>query len=152
MTCLPLFLNLCISSSAPTIPTHTFKIQSGLASRYGYPGDKYENFKQPYACYSSLTKKWGLSRYQEMVKMGVAHRDFPCGKQIIICKIKNNKKSCTNAVVVDRGPYGALDRNGRWHRRSRLFKGERWRGIIDVLPPIASKLGIKGLEKVIIKY
>ena len=133
----------------------------GLASRYGYPGDRYENFKQPYACYGSLTKKWGKERYKEALKTGVAHRTLPCGTKILICKQKKAKLlpsdkyisgPCTPAIVVDRGPYGALDRRGRWHRRKRLYPGERWRGIIDLLPPVAQKLGVWGLEKVVIRY
>lgn len=140
------YLSLLFSLSHPP--------EMGLASRYGYPGDAYENFKQPYACYGSLTKKWGKARYEEAVKTGVAHRTLPCGSKIIICRPKNKTQglTCTSAIVVDRGPYGALDQQGQWHRRSRLQPGERWRGIVDLLPPVANKLGVIGLSKVYIWY
>ncbi len=135
--------------------------EMGLASRYGYPGDQYENFKQPYACHGSLTKKWGKERYEEALKTGVAHRTLPCGTKVLICKTKKASLSthdksviwpCTSAIVVDRGPYGTLNQQGLWHRRSKLQPGERWRGIVDLLPPVAAKLGVRGLEKVVIWY
>lgn len=144
------YLSLIFSLATPP--------EMGLASRYGYPGDPYENFTQPYACSGSLMKKWGKERYKEAVKTGVAHRTLPCGSKILICKIPTKTyivprgTTCTHAIVVDRGPYGALDQKGIWHRRSRLQPGERWRGIVDLLPPVAAKLGVWGLEKVVIWY
>ena len=127
--------------------------QTGLASRYRDPGDRYENFSQPMACEKKLRKILGLKAWRYVLELGVAHRTLPCGKRIVICRPHpTSPPTCTNAFVIDRGPYGALNQQGIWHRRSKLQPGERWRGIVDLLPPVAAKLGVWGLEKVVIWY
>jgi hypothetical protein len=133
---------LLISWSLLQIPVP----ETGLASRYGYPGDPYEPIGQPYACEAILKHRWGLKQWQQVVKQGIAHRSLPCGTPLLICRTASSQ--CTRAIVVDRGPYGALDRHGHWHARKRLPAGERYRGIVDLLSPVAKKLGIRGIEKV----
>ncbi len=150
MSCFTLFFTLCLPITYP--PVKYNKISTGLAARYGYKGDPYETWNQPYACQNRLVKRWGYKRYQEAVTIGVAHRTLPCGTKILICRIPTYPPTCTSAIVVDRGPYGALDKQGVWHRRSKLQPGERWRGIVDLLPPVAAKLGVWGLDKVVIWY
>ena len=122
--------------------------ETGLASRYGYPGDPYEPIGQPYACEATLKHRWGLKQWKQVVKQGIAHRSLPCGTQLLICRTASPQ--CTHAIVVDRGPYGALDLHGRWHARKHLHEGERYRGIVDLLSPVAKKLGIRGIEKVVL--
>jgi hypothetical protein len=124
----------------------TTPYQSGLASRYHDPKDRYENFRQPLACEQRIKKKRGLVVWKTLSAVGVAHRHLPCGAQVTIC----TKKKCIRAYIVDRGPYGAIDKQGKWHRRNKLLPGERWRGIVDLLPPITNELGITGLSKVYI--
>lgn len=127
--------------------------QTGLASRYRDPGDRYENFAQPMACEKKLRKNLGGKAWRYVLERGVAHRTLPCGKRIVICRPHpTSPPTCTDAFVIDRGPYGALDRHGNWHRRDRLLPGERWRGVVDLLPPVANKLRIWGLGKVVIWY
>ncbi len=118
----------------------------GLASRYGYPGDPYEPVGQAPACKARLTAQWGRAGWRDAFAKGVAHRTHPCGTKLLICRLHTSQ--CTEAVVVDRGPYGAIDARGRWHMRRKLRNGERWRGIVDLLPKVAKKLGIRGLEEV----
>lgn len=160
MSCFTLFFSLCLPITYP--PVKFDKPSIGLAARYGYKGDRFETWNQPFACSAILKKRWGYKRYQAGVKIGVSHRTLPCGTKILICRLPTKSPipnynvprgtTCTPAVVVDRGPYGALDPQGHWHRRSRLRPGERWRGIVDLLPPVAAKLGVRGLEQVVIWY
>ncbi len=120
-------------------------VDAGLAARYGYPGDRYAG-KPQYACQSVLAKQVGDESWQNMLRHGVAHRSLPCGTPLIICTKKENL--CTKAWVVDRGPFGAVDAKGRWHARKHLKRGERWRGILDLLPGPAKALELTGLKYV----
>jgi hypothetical protein len=53
------------------------------------------------------------------------------------------------AFVVDRGPWGVLDRKGEWHlRTSPLRPGEHYRGDLDLLPGTYSAIALAGIEKV----
>ena len=120
-------------------------VDSGLAARYGYPGDRYAG-RQGFACQRVLSKRMGSDAWRKMRKQGIAHRFFPCGTEVHIC-VKDSTR-CTNAYVVDRGPFGALDEAGKWHARKSLHEGEHWRGIVDLLPGFARALGISGLKQV----
>jgi hypothetical protein len=53
------------------------------------------------------------------------------------------------AYVVDRGPWGTLNRKNEWHQRTgRLLSGEHYRGDLDLLPGTYSAIGLVGIEKV----
>lgn len=122
-------------------------IDLGLAARYGYPGDKLAG-KKEFACQDILIKKLGKKHWNEMLARGVAHRTLPCGTDVVICS--RHSYRCTLATIVDRGPFGALDEKGRWHRRRRLGPKEHWRGILDLLPRPAKVLGIMGVQNVVV--
>ncbi len=78
---------------------------------------------------------------------GVAHRTLACGTRLVVCNPRTNL--CTTATVVDRGPYGALDRKGEWHVRTKpLRAGEHYRGELDLLPGVYSAIALTGIEKV----
>jgi hypothetical protein len=78
--------------------------------------------------------------------VGVAHRTLPCGTQLAIYNPRTGKM--TTAVVVDRGPYGAVHK-GEWVlKRTRRDPG-RWRGCLDLTEGAARLLGHNGYEKVV---
>lgn len=137
-----------VSLPQPQPKLMTIKSETGKASRYGYVGDPYDSVGK-FACEASLTKKFGRAKWTKMKEMGVAHRTLPCGTPIVICK---DKVTCINAWVVDRGPFGALDQKGHWYARAKLKPGERYRGIVDLLPMPSQKLNVYGIEPVTLFY
>ncbi|MBL8636731.1 MAG: hypothetical protein JNM40_26135 [Myxococcales bacterium] len=119
----------------------------GNASRYGYEGDVYDNVGT-FACRRTLSARYGSKMWQKMRSHGVAHRTLPCGTRIGICNQRTGR--CTAAYVVDRGPWGALDRHGEWHvRTGKLAPGEHYRGVLDLLPGVYSAIDLQGIEKVV---
>ena len=119
--------------------------EQGLAGRYGYPGDRWG---QPgsYACQKTIIKNHGTAAWKDMLSSGVAHRDIPCGTPLIVCAAHTER--CARVYVVDRGPFGALDKNGKWHVRKKLKEGESYRGILDMLPKPSRSIGIIGIHKI----
>ncbi len=125
----------------------TAELKAGNASRYGYVGDKFDRVGS-FACRKSLQARYGERQWGRMRDHGVAHRTLPCGTPIGICNLRTSR--CTSAFVVDRGPWGALDRKGQWHARiPPLHPGEHYRGELDLLPPIYSAIALTGIEKVV---
>lgn len=121
-------------------------IKSGNASRFGFVGDPYDNVGT-YACRRTLTARHGAAGFEHMRQRGVAHRTLPCGTPIGICLTRTGL--CTTAYVVDRGPWGVLDRKGEWHMRTgRLLPGEYYRGELDLLPGVYTALALVGIERV----
>lgn len=121
--------------------------QAGNASRYGYAGDAFDSVGS-FACEQRLVARYGRGLWTKMRNAGVAHRTLPCGTQLGVCLPRT--KVCTGAYVVDRGPWGALDRRGQWHARpKRLLPGEHYRGALDLLPRVYTALGLTGIEKVL---
>jgi len=122
-------------------------IQAGNASRYGYVGDTMDQVGS-FACQGRLEARYGSRRWRELRSRGVAHRTLPCGTRIGVCLART--KTCTLAYVVDRGPWGALNRKGEWHQRTgRLLPGEHYRGELDLLPGVYTPLGLVGIEQVL---
>lgn len=122
-------------------------IKAGNASRYGYVGDVYDRVGS-FACKRTLESRYGGRQWEKMRNRGVAHRTLPCGTRIGICLARTGL--CTAAYVVDRGPWGTLNRKGEWHARTgRLLPGEHYRGDLDLLPGTYSAIGLVGIEKVI---
>jgi hypothetical protein len=121
--------------------------QTGNASRYGYAGDAFDSVGQ-FACEHRLAASFGRAQWVKMRNAGVAHRTLPCGTRIGLCLPRT--KACTTAYVVDRGPWGALNRKGEWHSRThRLLPGEHYRGELDLLPNVYTALRLEGIEKVL---
>lgn len=121
-------------------------IKAGNASRYGYEGDSFDRVGS-FACRRSLAARYGERGWQKMRDHGVAHRTLACGTRLGICNLRTNQ--CTAAYVVDRGPWGVLDRKGDWHvRTTALRPGEHFRGDLDLLPGTYSAIALTGIEKV----
>ena len=105
--------------------------QLGIAARYADPGDAWD------------TGELACPQLAEESVRGVAHRTAPCGTRLRIC----SARACVDAVVIDRGPYGAQTAQG-WRLRRRLRRGERYIGELDLRAPLARALGIRGKEMV----
>lgn len=121
-------------------------IKAGNASRYGYEGDTFDRVGS-FACRRTLAARYGERGWQKMRDHGVAHRTMACGSRLGICNIRTGQ--CTTAFVVDRGPWGVLDRKGDWHvRTGALRPGEHYRGDLDLLPGTYSAIALMGIEKV----
>jgi hypothetical protein len=121
-------------------------VQAGNASRYGYAGDNFDRVGT-FACQRRLATQYGVQKWKKMRDAGVAHRTLPCGTPIGLCLSRTG--NCTTAYVVDRGPWGAINRQGEWHARARLKRGEPYRGELDLLPGVYSALNLVGIEKVL---
>jgi hypothetical protein len=122
-------------------------LQAGNASRYGYAGDAFDRVGS-FACQNRLQTRYGVKEWRRMRDHGVAHRTLPCGTAIGVCNVRTSR--CTSAFVVDRGPWGALDRKGQWHARiPPLRPGEHYRGELDLLPAVYSAIALTGIEKVV---
>jgi hypothetical protein len=78
----------------------------------------------------------------------VAHRDLPCGTVVHVYNPRTG--SSTLAVVLDRGPYGAV-RHHRWVMKIRKSDPGRWRGVVDLSPGTANAIGHNGFERVKIR-
>lgn len=79
--------------------------------------------------------------------VGIAHRTWPMGSIILVENLRTKKASL--AVVLDRGPYGKLDSEGRWFnaRKERSRVGV-YRGCADLTPALARALGHNGSDTV----
>ena len=121
------------------------ELKVGNASRYGYEGDTLDRVGS-FACHRALRARYGEREWQKMRQHGVAHRTLACGTRLGVCNLRTSK--CTAAFVVDRGPWGALDEQDRWHARSVLRPGEHYRGELDLLPGTYSAISLLGIEKV----
>ncbi len=121
-------------------------IKAGNASRYGYEGDTFDRVGS-FACRRTLLARHGERGWQKMRDHGVAHRTLACGTRLGVCNLRTSQ--CTTAYVVDRGPWGALDRKGEWHMRTTpLRPGEHYRGELDLLPGTYTSIALAGIEKV----
>lgn len=119
--------------------------ETGIATIYGYPGDKYNPYNQ-YACKRRIIAQQGYRSWMHAVARGVAHRNLPCGQSVRVCNIRNGL--CSDMIVVDRGPYGAKTAHGWQSRPKKLYRGESYRGILDLLPSAAQKINHNGKEAV----
>lgn len=103
------------------------------AGVFGYEGDSLAG--GPNAC-------TGQSMGHD--EMGIAHRSLPCGTRVLLYNPRTGKS--TTAVVVDRGPYGAMV--GRaWTLKRRLGDPGIWRGCLDISQRVARRLGFDGFGK-----
>lgn len=139
---------------------------AGLASRYGYPGDPGDVPAGHRACRAALVARWGAARWASALAAGVASRDLPCGTRLLLAsggpvgqgvrlagrgtgRGTDGGARVVIAYVVDRGPYGQLLPGGRYVASTRLQPGARWRGVLDLLPGVAARLGLRGLQPVV---
>jgi hypothetical protein len=103
------------------------------AGVFGYEGDTMSG--GPNAC-------TGVKMARD--EMGIAHRTLACGTRVVLYNPRTNRS--TTAVVVDHGPYGAMD-SGRWVLKRRLGDPGVWRGCLDISRAVARKLGFEGFGK-----
>lgn len=117
-------------------------VQFGMASRFGEPGDMLAGYTL--MCRRHMTRP----AFLEAITQGCAHRWLPCGTRLLIVSGTTGRHAaCT---VVDRGPYGALHQ-GRWLIKRRAADLGTWRGILDLLPPVANRLRLNGLQPVLVR-
>ena len=125
-------------------------LEVGMAGVYGsHPGvhDPWDDGRV--ACERLLVRRHGRPAYQRMLQQGLALREGPCGEEVKVCTLAGR---CTKAYRVDSGPYGAIDRAGRYRvRRKGLLPGDRWRGLADLRWTLARQLGISGRAWVVIR-
>lgn len=146
-----LFVGVCVVGEFKIEAKESEEVyQKGLASLYDFKGDKYSG-QHVYACERRLKLKVSVGVWKDMLDKGVAHRRLPCGTKLKICtesSIMKKSPICTTVYVIDRGPYGALNKKNEWFVRAKLNSGERWRGIMDLRPPVAKRLAFNGLERI----
>ena len=108
-----------------------------MSTIFGQPGDGYGG-RTPTVLYK---------RPVSVTDMGVAHRTWPMGASIRITNLRTKKSAY--GVVLDRGPYGKVDADGKWFnsRRERNRIGE-YRGCADLTPALAKAIGHNGRDRV----
>lgn len=77
-------------------------------------------------------------------EMGIAHRSLACGTRVVLYNPRTHRS--TLAVVVDRGPYGAMD-GETWVIKRRPSDPGTWRGCLDISWSVAKALGFEGFGK-----
>ena len=101
-------------------------VSDGYATVYGTPGDPLDG--DVLACNEKAIPQDAPL---------CAHRYLPCGTEITVVNVSTQRvATCT---VADRGPYGLSTRG-------------RWRGIVDLTPGAASRLGVTGRDAVRMVY
>jgi len=94
---------------------------------------------------------------------GIAHRSLPCGTRVLLVNIRNGRTVKTR--VIDRGPYWNVPASCAHGVHGRFANHACWRrghgavvlrpgyvraNCVDVTPPIARRLGLRGKEPVLI--
>lgn len=81
----------------------------------------------------------GGRRWTDERELLVAHRSLPCGTVVVIENMRTG--ALVAARVLDRGPYGAV-LDGQWRVKIRARDPGTWRGILDMSPEVAKRVGI----------
>lgn len=92
---------------------------------------------------------WRLPRRKRRISHKlrfVAHRRWRCGTVVLLHLPRTGRS--TYAVVLDKGPYGARDTDGKWVLKMRRSDPGRWRGVVDLSPGAAEALGHDGWDRV----
>lgn len=111
-------------------------IDYGIGSRYGDPGDIWA--EEALACAPQVH----INNHMHVC----AHRRLPCGTLLSIETVRTHKRSW--CVVMDRGPYGALDESGVWFVKRNESDPGKWRGILDMTPAVATDMHHNGFEPI----
>lgn len=106
-----------------------------VASVFAHAGDRWAG--GPSKC---------LGRKVRPGDWGVAHRTLPCGSLVLLSLPRTGK--IVVAPVVDAGPYGALLNDGTWVLKLRRSDPGRYRGCLDLTPPVSAALSHGGFEPV----
>jgi hypothetical protein len=105
-----------------------------VSTIFGYPGDQWAGGN------ALLLKRPVNSR-----DLGIAHRTLPLGSEVLVYSQRTHRVSW--AVVIDRGPYGAMY-DGRWRLKKRRSDPGVWRGCADLTPRVARRLGHDGWDRI----
>jgi hypothetical protein len=105
------------------------------ATRFGYPGDKWAGGAAVY-----------LKRPVAGHDVGVAHRSLPLGSRVLVHNLESGRFAV--GLVIDRGPYGAIDEDGEWALKLKKSDPGKWRGCLDLTPSLADKLEHDGYGRV----
>ncbi len=122
-------------------------IETCEASVFAYDGDKLAGGVAPY-----------LGRRVRPDDHGIAHRTLPLGSDVWLFNIRT--WTLVKTKIIDRGPFGRLDKRGRWFNGSKLYRWhlrrrlpiptEGWIRCVDMTPKIKHMLGHNGREPVIV--
>ncbi|KKN20756.1 hypothetical protein LCGC14_0932220 [marine sediment metagenome] len=122
-------------------PTSGEYVEGCVASRFASKNDKLKGGASPY-----LKKIRPEDPYVRPTDVGVAHRTLPFGTIVEITLPRTGKT--TTATVIDRGPFGRVDKNGKWYsgasfyrkHKSKEIPGAGWVGCLDMTPPVVDAL------------
>lgn len=118
-----------------------FVMQICLSTQFGHAGDGYGG-RSPTILYDRPVSKKDI---------GIAHRRWPIGSKVLVVNVRTGLEA--EAVVLDRGPYGKVDDDGKWFngrkKKNREREGE-YRGCADLTPRLARLIGHKGLDPVVL--
>ena len=119
--------------------TPEISVEKGLATRFGDPGDPLDGDRL--SC---------VRRPMLPGEHACAHRTLPCGTTLIVENPRTG--AITTCAVLDRGPYGAILKNGKWVIKLRKKDPGSWRGVLDLSPSVARALKHNGREPVRLYY
>jgi hypothetical protein len=120
-------------------------VQTCEATIFCYKGDPWCGGATPY-----------LMRRVRPTDVGAAHRTLPYGTKI---RITNHRtKLSTEAIIIDRGPFGRLTKRGGWYngigfylkrlRARKPIPTSGWRGCLDITPRVGRQIRHNGKEDV----
>lgn len=112
-------------SATPDVGT-----ESGRAAVFGYENDTLAG--GPLACTGKLLRPGQLV---------CAHRTLPCGTRLVVQNLSTQRLATCR--VLDRGPYGAKLPGGRFVIKRTVGQRGTWRGVVDVSPSVAARLGMR---------
>ena len=111
-----------------------------MSTQFGRIGDGYGG-RTPTIYYQRPVSK---------TDMGIAHRDLPIGSLIRITNLRTGLSA--KVRVIDRGPYGKLDKRGRWFNGARDKKREgTYRACADLTERLARTIKHNGKEPVLLQ-
>ena len=117
------------------------------STQFGYDGDVYAGGRAKH-----------LGRpVDPQHDIGIAHRTLPLGSLVLLHV--PDKETWVVAVVIDRGPYGRIAKDGSWYngasdwkrcgRNEKCYpKGSRWNGCADLTPRAGRLLKHDGWERI----
>jgi len=111
-------------SATPDVGT-----ELGRAAVFGYENDSLAG--GPLACTGKDLRPGQLV---------CAHRTLPCGTQLVVQSLTTQRMATCR--VLDRGPYGARLPGGRFVIKRTVEQRGAWRGVVDVSPAVAARLGM----------
>jgi len=137
---------------APTSGVYT---ETCTATVFCTRGDKWCGGKSPY-----------LKRKVRPSDQGIAHRTLPVGTRVRITNPRT--KLSTLATVVDRGPFGRVNRHGKWYSGAAFYRRflhakraipatmashrvDGWRGCVDMTARVGRAIKFSGKEVVLLE-